>query len=144
MNFATPRLLLNYQHSQIHLLSFQLQSTLLINDDIMDASETRRGQPCWYKLEDVQMTAINDGLMIESGIYYILKKYFENKECYVKLLEIFHETMLITTIGQSLDLQMATKDCTNFSMERYKAIVAHKTAYYTFYLPVAVAMHFVG
>jgi farnesyl diphosphate synthase len=29
-------------------------------------------------------------------------------------------------------------------MERYKTIVANKTAYYSFYLPVAIAMHMTG
>lgn len=47
---------------------FQLQSTFLIMDDIMDGSPTRRGQPAWYKLEDVKLTAINDALMIENCV----------------------------------------------------------------------------
>lgn len=110
----------------------------------MDASETRRGQPCWYKVDDVKFTAINDALMIESCIYYILKKYFSDQACYIKLVELFHETMLITTIGQSLDLQTAEKDVDSFTMDRYNSIVTHKTAYYTFYLPVALAMHLAG
>jgi farnesyl diphosphate synthase len=121
-----------------------LQSTLLITDDIMDGSETRRGSPCWYKLDDVKMVAINDALMIENGIYVLLKKYFSDTSYYVKLLELFHETMFITTIGQSLDLQTANKTVDAFTMERYKAIVLNKTAYYTFYLPVSLAMHMAG
>lgn len=122
----------------------QLQSTFLIMDDIMDGSQTRRGQPCWYKLEDVKLTAINDALMIENCVYVILKKYFSNLPSYLKLVELFHETMLITSIGQSLDLQTANRDVSCFTMDRYKSIVDHKTAYYTFYLPVALAMHLAG
>lgn len=53
-----------------------LQAMFLVMDDIMDASETRRGQECWYKLPDVQLNAINDGLLLEAHIYVILKKYF--------------------------------------------------------------------
>lgn len=122
-----------------------LQSVFLITDDIMDGSLTRRGQPCWYKNEGVGMVAINDGLMIENAVYYILKKNFENTDYYIKLVELFHETMMITTIGQSLDVQTATaKDITSFTMDRYKSIVEHKTAFYTFYLPVALAMHMAG
>lgn len=116
----------------------------LITDDIMDKSETRRGQPCWYKLEDVGMIAINDSLMIESSIFYILKKYFEDTDYYIKLVELFHEASMITTIGQSLDIQMSNKDPRSFTMDRYKSIVHHKTAFYTFYLPVALAMHMAG
>lgn len=110
----------------------------------MDSSETRRGQPCWYRLDDVKMIAINDALMIENCVYFILRKYFSDLPCYIKLVELFHETMMITTIGQSLDLQTANNDVNCFTMDRYKAIVDHKTAYYTFYLPVALAMHLAG
>lgn len=121
-----------------------LQSIFLITDDIMDQSETRRGQPCWYKHEDVGLIAINDSLMIENFIFYILKKHFEKTDYYVKLMEMFHEAMIITTIGQSLDLQTANKDVTCFTMDRYKTIVHHKSSFYTFYLPVALSMHMAG
>jgi farnesyl diphosphate synthase len=110
----------------------------------MDQSETRRGQSCWYKKEEVGMTAINDALMIESGIYYLLKKYFGDKDYYMKIAEQFHEVVFITTIGQSLDLQTANLDVNKFTMEKYKALVSNKTAYYSFYLPVALAMHMTG
>lgn len=116
----------------------------LIIDDIMDNSSTRRGHPCWYKVDGVGNAAINDSLMIENGIYYLLKKYFEKKPYYVDLMELFHEITFVTTVGQSLDLLTAKADVTEFTMERYKKIVANKTAYYTFYLPVALAMKMTG
>lgn len=53
-----------------------LQAMFLVMDDIMDESETRRGQICWYLQPDVKMNAINDGLLLEAQIYVILKKYF--------------------------------------------------------------------
>lgn len=121
-----------------------LQSMLLISDDVMDHSETRRGQPCWYRQEEVGLIAINDALMIENSIYYILRKYFAAEPYYVDLLELFHEAMMITTIGQSMDLQSAGRTTAAFTMDRYKTIVHHKTAFYTFYLPVALAMHMAG
>lgn len=120
------------------------QSMFLIMDDIMDNSETRRGHKCWYKLEDVGMAAINDSLMVENGIYYLLKKYFEDKPYYTELVELFHEITFVTAIGQSLDIHTSKLDVTKFTMERYKAIVSNKTAYYTFYLPVALAMKMTG
>lgn len=68
----------------------------LIVDDIIDKSETRRGQPCWYKIEEVGMISINDAFMIENGIYHILKKYFSEKDYYLKLIELFHEVIFKT------------------------------------------------
>jgi farnesyl diphosphate synthase len=53
-----------------------------------------------------------------------------------------------TAIGQCLDLITAPVegkvDFTKFTEERYHAIVKWKTAYYSFYLPVALAMYMVN
>ncbi|KAF5340074.1 hypothetical protein D9611_012343 [Ephemerocybe angulata] len=50
-----------------------LQAFFLVADDMMDASITRRGQPCWYHQPKIGMVAINDGCMLESAIYHLLK-----------------------------------------------------------------------
>lgn len=121
-----------------------LQAMFLIQDDIMDGSETRRGDLCWYKLDNVNLMAINDGIMIESAVYHILKRFFREKPYYVDLVDLFHEATLITTIGQSLDMQTALKDVNSFTSERHRTVVTLKTSYYTFYLPVALGMHMVG
>ena len=49
-------------------------------------------------------------------------------------------------MGQALDLQTSHNgkpDLSVFTMDRYSAIVKYKTAYYSFYLPVAIAMYMV-
>lgn len=121
-----------------------LQSVFIMADDIMDGSSTRRGHKCWYKVEEVGLCAINDSMMIENGIYYVLKKYLSKKPYYNDVVDLFHEVTFITTIGQLQDLKTAGGDVTTFTMEKYKTIVANKTAYYSFYLPVAVAMNMAG
>lgn len=121
-----------------------LQAKFLMVDDIMDNSETRRGRECWYKFEDVGLGAINDGMMLENGIYLLLKKYFGDKDFYHNIVELFHEITFITTVGQLLDLKMACSDVTTFEMEIYNKIVANKTSHYSFYLPVALAMQLAG
>ncbi|KAG9255430.1 farnesyl pyrophosphate synthetase [Emericellopsis atlantica] len=124
-----------------------LQAFFLVSDDIMDGSLTRRGQPCWYLKPGVGMVAINDAFLLESAIYTLLKKYFRDHPAYVDLIELFHETTYQTELGQLCDLLTAPEDkvnLDNFSMEKYRFIVIYKTAYYSFYLPVALALHFLN
>jgi farnesyl diphosphate synthase len=121
-----------------------LQSVFLMADDIMDGSQTRRGHKCWYTLPEVGLTALNDSMMIENGIYHLLKKYFFDKPYYNELVSLFHEITFITTVGQLQDMHTAGGDISTFTMDRYKTIVANKTAYYSFYLPVCLAMHMAG
>jgi farnesyl diphosphate synthase len=122
-----------------------LQAFFLVSDDIMDGSITRRGEPCWYKQPEVGMIAINDAFMLESAIYLILKKRFRSHPAYLDLIELFHEVTWQTELGQLCDLITAPEDnvdLNNFSMEKYTFIVIYKTAYYSFYLPVAMALHY--
>lgn len=122
-----------------------LQAFFLVSDDIMDSSKTRRGSPCWYLMPNVGMIAINDAFMLESSIFILLKKYFKKEKNYVDLVELFHEVTFQTELGQACDLLTAPEDAVdlnNFSLEKYTFIVIYKTAYYSFYLPVALALHF--
>ncbi|KAI1885916.1 hypothetical protein AGOR_G00208680 [Albula goreensis] len=124
-----------------------LQAFFLVADDIMDASVTRRGQPCWYKKEGVGLDAINDSFLLEGAIYRLLRRHCRAQPYYTHLLELFTETSFQTELGQALDLMTAPPnkiDLNRFTMERYKAIVKYKTAFYSFYLPVAAAMYMAG
>lgn len=124
-----------------------LQAFFLVSDDIMDSSKTRRGQPCWYLAPNVGMIAINDAFMLESSIYLLLRKYFRQEKYYIDLVELFHEVTFQTELGQACDLLTAPEDnvdLDNFSLEKYTFIVIYKTAYYSFYLPVALALYFSG
>ncbi|KAK4700323.1 farnesyl diphosphate synthase, partial [Phenoliferia sp. Uapishka_3] len=124
-----------------------LQAYFLVADDMMDASITRRGQPCWYRVENVGNIAINDAFMLEASIYYLLKKHFRQEKYYVDILELFLETTFQTEMGQLIDLITAPEDSVDlskFSLSKHHLIVVYKTAFYSFYLPVALAMHSAG
>ncbi|KAF9244256.1 farnesyl-diphosphate synthase [Melanogaster broomeanus] len=102
-----------------------LQAYFLVADDMMDQSITRRGQPCWYRLE-------------AGAIYHLLKKYFRSETYY---------TTYQTEMGQLVDLITAPEDhvdLSKFSLEKHAFIVQYKTAYYSFYLSVALAMRVCG
>ncbi|KAK2794570.1 Farnesyl pyrophosphate synthetase [Onygenales sp. PD_12] len=122
-----------------------LQAFFLVSDDMMDSSITRRGEPCWYRRPNVGMIAINDSFMLEAAIYVLLKKHFRSHPAYVDLLELFHEVTFQTELGQLCDLLTAPEDhvdLNNFSMDKFNFIVVYKTAYYSFYLPVVLALHY--
>jgi len=124
-----------------------LQAYFLVADDIMDNSITRRGQPCWYRVPKVGLVAINDAIILESCIYRILKMHFREHPAYVELLDLFHEVTHQTSHGQLLDTTTApigTVDLSRYTLETYMRIVTYKTAFYTFYLPVACGLHLSG
>ncbi|TFK71150.1 isoprenoid biosynthesis-like protein [Pluteus cervinus] len=124
-----------------------LQAFFLVADDIMDASITRRGQPCWYRQSGVGMVAINDSFLLEAAIYFLLKKYFKQESYYVNLVELFMETTHQTEMGQLVDLITAPEDkidLSKFSLDKHRYIVVYKTAFYSFYLPVALALYVAG
>jgi farnesyl diphosphate synthase len=123
-----------------------LQAFFLVADDVMDDSETRRGQPCWYKQDKVAMIAINDSFLLESFVFTMIKQHFGNETYFHQLNDLFIEVIQQTEFGQLLDLtsqptgEGATIDLSRFTSERYHKIVKYKTAFYTFYLPVAIGM----
>ncbi|KAH8551438.1 farnesyl pyrophosphate synthase [Umbelopsis sp. PMI_123] len=124
-----------------------LQAYFLVADDMMDASITRRGQPCWYRKDGVGTIAINDSFILESCIFIFLKKYFKNTNYYIDLVELFHDVSFQTQLGQLCDLITAPEDhvdLSKFSPQKHQFIVIYKTAYYSFYLPVVLALHMAG
>ena len=64
------------------------------------------------------------------------------------LMNYFLQVTLQTSLGQAMDLLSAPNanekpNIEEFSMKKYNAIVKYKTAFYSFFLPVALAMHMV-
>ncbi|XP_063241129.1 farnesyl pyrophosphate synthase-like [Bacillus rossius redtenbacheri] len=124
-----------------------LQAFFLLEDDIMDSGEERRGKPCWYKHNNLGLAAINDGLLLESGVYLLLRRHFRDKPFYLDAVEAFLQITHKTFLGQSLDIHSFHKDgrprLEHYTMDRYNSLVKYKTAYYSFCLPVVLAMHMV-
>lgn len=93
------------------------------------------------------MVAINDSFILKSFIYKLLKKHLKGHQAYVDILELFNETSYQTELGQLMDLITAPEgnvDLSRFSIEKHAYIVEYKTAYYSFYLPIALSMHYAG
>lgn len=121
-----------------------LQAWLLIADDIMDDSITRRGQPCWYRQPDIKLAGINDAFMLENLVFRILKRHFKNEPFYDQLVDLFMETAFQTECGQFADILCDNMDIDKFDLDRWSYIVKYKTAFYSFYCPVALGMIITG
>ncbi|XP_011175275.1 farnesyl pyrophosphate synthase [Solenopsis invicta] len=121
-------------------------SYLIIIDDILDQSLFRRGQPCWYRHDDIGLMAINDALLLESIVYFLIRKHFKGKECYDNLVETFQQDIVFKTlIGQFLDMSLTYKksNLDQFTMNRYNSIAKWKE-YGSLFVPTVLAMHFAG
>jgi farnesyl diphosphate synthase len=68
-----------------------LQSFFLVADDVMDHSLTRRGKPCWYKLEEVGLDAVNDSLTLEAFMFFIIKKFCAQHTWYLDVVHLFQD-----------------------------------------------------
>mmetsp|Transcript_144673 Transcript_144673/g.463554 ORF Transcript_144673/g.463554 Transcript_144673/m.463554 type:complete len:493 (-) Transcript_144673:93-1571(-) len=121
-----------------------LQACMLMADDMMDGSLTRRGAPCWYRLENVGLLATNDFLMVEMFVYKALKRHFGQEPYFVWLVDLFLETTFQTECGQLLDSICSNCELEELTTERWTLLVKYKTAFYSFYLPVALSMLVVG
>ncbi|KAJ4828779.1 hypothetical protein Tsubulata_023756 [Turnera subulata] len=120
-----------------------LQAYLLVLDDIMDNSHVRRGQPCWFRQPKVGLIAINDGILLRNHVTRILRNHFKGKPYYVDLLDLFNEVEFQTSSGELIDL-ISGLERENYSLPVYHRIVEYKSAYYSFYLPVACALLMAG
>ncbi|XP_068620692.1 farnesyl pyrophosphate synthase-like [Battus philenor] len=115
---------------------------LLLND-IMVGAEMRRGVPCWHRRPDVGLSGVNDAVLVQSAMYSTLKRHFSSKSYYKNVLEMFNEMLLKCSIGHHLEKQLSKTnkpDLSQFTMEKYEAITKYKTAYYTFQMPVSLAL----
>ncbi|KAI6238316.1 Farnesyl pyrophosphate synthase [Aphelenchoides fujianensis] len=116
-----------------------LQSFFLIMDDVTDGSEMRRGKPCWYRMPNVGLTAINHGLQLDLAATEVIRREMHAHPKKYALLDEMHTTKMITVTGQNLDCR--TKGLEDCTWERYDQLVQHKTAHYSYTLPIRMGFH---
>jgi farnesyl diphosphate synthase len=136
-----------------------LQAHFLVEDDIMDGSSTRRGNPCWYKRKGVSTAvAINDGLIVLAWCTRMIEEFLSWHPNRFVFFQILHKTDFLTTIGQLYDTTSvydsaklnpdeecpATTDFKEFTLHTYNRIVKYKTAFYTYHAPMVLGLSVVG
>ena len=111
---------------------------ILMQDDIMDDSELRRGLPAAQKLYGA-VHALNASDTGHIAMWKILKDYaIANGEKGSQLYDKFYEMMEYTVEGQYIDNHFIhdTKDLKQASEEQYYRIVDSKTCFYTIFGPM--------
>uniref|UniRef100_A0A8C5W8M7 Farnesyl pyrophosphate synthase n=1 Tax=Microcebus murinus TaxID=30608 RepID=A0A8C5W8M7_MICMU len=121
----------------------------LVEPKKQDADSLQRALTVGWcvELPGIGLDAVNDALLLEACIYRLLKHYCREQPYYLNLIELFLQSSYQTEIGQTLDLITAPQgnvELGRFTEKRYKSIVKYKTAFYSFYLPVAAAMYMAG
>nr|CCC91446.1 unnamed protein product [Trypanosoma congolense IL3000] len=132
-----------------------LQAHYLVEDDIMDKSLTRRGEPCWYRRPGVTpQCAINDGLILKSWAQRMATHFLVDRPYFQDLHRYFNEVDYTTAVGQFYDVtsmfdsnkldpelpKPTEVDYKEFTWANYKRIVKYKTAYYTYFLPLVMGL----
>lgn len=122
------------------------QTSYLISDDLMDSSQYRRGKPCWYRRDGVGLIAVNDAELLKSSIFILLQKHFQHHSEYLHIIKLFNEASFRTELGQLGDTRTShgDHDLEHKTPEMYSFITINKTAFYSFYLPVALSLHYFG
>lgn len=122
----------------------QMNASFQVADDIVDASSTRRGKPCWYKRPGVGTMAINDAYLFMTCISRIIKLVFKDHPSYMQLQEVFQEVTFRTATGQFIDsttpLNKEENPISVYTIESYMTIAKNKSSWYTYYLPLACSV----
>jgi geranylgeranyl diphosphate synthase, type I len=133
-----------------------LHDFMLIHDDIIDKSDTRRGQPSFHKMLDNYLAGYKNikfngqDLSIVSGdVMYAMAidTFLSIKEDAVrkeKALKKFIEAAIYTGSGEFIELLSGIKNIQDLSIRDIYKIYGFKTAYYTFACPLSIGAILAG
>ena len=110
----------------------------LIHDDIEDASQTRRGEPCMH-IKEGDGLAINAGdlaLSLVTGT--VVDDPVLDDATKLRVLKELVDMTPRTIEGQALDIGWARDDRFDLTVDDYLLMANHKTAYYSGAVPLAV------
>ncbi|KAK3932198.1 Farnesyl pyrophosphate synthase [Frankliniella fusca] len=129
-------------------LAFEMGYITII-DDLVDEADLRRGQPSWHTLPGVGLHAVNDAFCLHSSVYKVLQRYFRAEPSYAYLFELFNECIFRGIIAQNYECHNGFSGSgaarfDDFNHEVHSAQAFFKISYYSFYGPLAAALHLAG
>ncbi len=129
---------------------------MLVHDDIIDKSDTRRGRPSMHamlnshlkrfrniKFNGQDLTIVIGDVMYALGIlaFLSIKENMERKE---KALKKFIEAAVYTGSGEFIELLYGIKGIENITKSDILKIYDYKTAYYSFAIPLVTGAILAG
>ena len=130
-------------------LSIELmQSFLLIHDDIIDKSDTRRGKPAFHKTYKNKEYGINQGICSGDAAcilgYKLISQTRLNDEIKIKLIEKMNDIVLKTIHGEMLDISFENRNITEISEDEIVKELSLKTSNYTIAGPLQLGALIAG
>uniref|UniRef100_A0A6P7H7E0 Farnesyl pyrophosphate synthase-like n=1 Tax=Diabrotica virgifera virgifera TaxID=50390 RepID=A0A6P7H7E0_DIAVI len=84
---------------------FQMDVSIIINDDILDVSDWRYNKPAWHSLENIgRNMAILDATFVESSVWYLLINHLKSHKFFADILKQVLMSYTITNLTQCLEL----------------------------------------
>ena len=133
-----------------------LHDFLLVHDDIIDKSKTRRGKPSMHQMlnnhlknyhkikfngQDLSIVVGDVMYAIAINAFLSIKEDFNRKE---KALKKFIEAAIYTGSGEFIELLSGIEDLDKITKEQIYKIYDFKTAYYSFASPLATGAILAG
>lgn len=133
-----------------------LHDFMLVHDDIIDKSDTRRNRPSMHRMLDNYLKEFKDikfngqdlTIVVGDIMYAMAIRAFlsikENMERKERALKKFIEAAIYTGSGEFLELMYSINDIAKISRESIYKVYDFKTAYYTFACPLSTGAILAG
>lgn len=133
-----------------------LHDFMLVHDDIIDKSDTRRGKPSMHKMfsnylagfKKLKFNGQDLAIVVGDVMYAMAIDTFlsikENSLRKEKALRKFIEAAMYTGSGEFIELICGIKNINNISKEDIYKIYKYKTAHYTFACPLSIGAILAG
>ena len=133
-----------------------LHDFMLVHDDIIDKSDTRRGKPSMHAMfnkylsdkkgkkisgQDLAIVAGDVIYAIAVNAFLSIKEDMPRKE---KALKKFVEAAMYTGAGEFVELLCGIKNLDQIKKEEIMKVYDYKTAYYTFAYPLSIGSTLAG
>ncbi|KAK5640209.1 hypothetical protein RI129_011020 [Pyrocoelia pectoralis] len=115
-----------------------------MSDDMLDGSETRWNQKCWYRT-DMGKAAVNDIQLMQIAVYKLLHANFIDKPYYNNLTHLFTNAFYNSYVGEMFDnntnrMFQKNRDISAFTMSKFRVCADYKINHFGYTCPVYAAM----